>query len=115
MSQNQVIKTEKPWGYELLWAQTDHYAGKILFIKEGHRLSLQLHEEKEETVFVLEGTLYLQIGEKTYRLLPGESYHIPPKTVHRMSARECNTKVAEVSTPQLADVVRLQDDYGRSR
>jgi len=109
-----ILRTDKPWGHELLWAKTDHYAGKVLHIKQGCRLSLQLHEQKEETVYVLSGTLHLQIHENTIVLSEGESYHIPPHTVHRMEARDSDVTLVEVSTPQLDDVVRLQDDYGRT-
>lgn len=110
-----MSRTEKPWGYELLWAHTANYAGKILHINKGHRLSLQLHEQKEETIYVLSGTMYLHIGTEgiVVELSPGQSYHIWPKTIHRMEARDTDVEVVEVSTPQLQDVVRLQDDYGR--
>lgn len=107
---------EKPWGSELLWAKTNHYAGKILRITKGHRLSYQYHEEKEETVLLLEGELdfdYESEGERqTIRLKPGDSFHIPPKMKHRMIAHT-DCRVLEVSTPHLEDVVRLEDAYGR--
>ncbi len=113
---------EKPWGHEEIWAQTDRYVGKILHIKQGHRLSLQYHEEKTETIRVLSGQLTLTIGdtiqEKQYLfeqvLLEGESFHISAGTVHRMACyAEGGCQVLEVSTPELDDVVRLADDYKR--
>ena len=107
--------TRKPWGHELLWALTANYAAKILYINQGHRLSLQLHEQKEETIYVLRGTMYLHIGNdgNVIVLLPGQTYHIAPRTIHRMEARDTDVEVVEVSTPQLYDVVRIEDDYGR--
>ena len=110
------IKVEKPWGYELLYAHTDAYVGKILHIEAGHRLSLQYHRMKDETIYLMRGLLELEVekGGRMVRLQmnPGESYHIPPGTKHRMKAlRNCD--ILEVSTPQLDDVVRLEDDYGR--
>lgn len=105
--------TEKPWGYEYIWAQTEHYVGKILFIKNKHRLSLQYHQVKEETIIVQEGTLTLQVGGEDIILSTGEFYHISPGTIHRMSAKDGDCRVIEVSTPQLDDVIRLEDDYKR--
>ena len=109
-------KTEKPWGYEILFALTDNYAGKVLFIKKGHRLSLQYHEVKEETIYLFSGKMlfiYEEKGQMKEAVLnPGDRFHIPPKMKHRMQALE-NCFVFEVSTPHLEDVVRLQDDYGR--
>lgn len=116
----QQTKTEKPWGYEILWAKTDKYVGKIIKINNGKRLSLQYHENKTETVFVKNGVLeiILKNGEDLYSqtLLEGESYHIPSKTVHRFCCgKECDfVELIEVSTPELDDVVRLEDDYGRN-
>lgn len=125
-------KIEKPWGHEIIWAKScseTGYVGKILFIKAGHRLSLQYHEEKEETIFVKSGTLYIEtvgeIGEneskadilnndrKTIRLCEGETFHVSPFMTHRFIANECNVELIEVSTKQLDDVVRVEDDYGR--
>ena len=103
---------DKPWGYERLWACTDSYAGKILYIRGGEMLSLQYHERKAESILVLLGTLELTIGDKTHLVLRGEAYDIPPKTVHRMRG-VTNCEVVEVSTPELGDVVRLDDIYGR--
>ena len=107
----------KPWGHEEIFAVTDHYAGKILVISAGESLSLQYHEEKEETIRVLDGELQFESGENletltTEILKPGDIFHVPPGLIHRMTAiQDC--RLLEVSTPQLDDVVRLQDRYGR--
>jgi mannose-6-phosphate isomerase len=111
-------KTDKPWGHELLWALGNRYAAKILHIETGQRLSLQYHEIKEETLLLLRGRLALELEEPGGRLecheaLPGHVFHIPAGRKHRMSALE-TCDVMEVSTPELQDVVRLQDDFGRS-
>lgn len=106
-------RVEKPWGYELIWAHTDKYAGKVLHIEAGHALSLQYHVHKDETIIVQSGTLRLSLGEAEHELHPGESAHIAPGTVHRMRAVE-TCDVIEVSTPELDDVVRLEDQYGRA-
>jgi len=109
----------KPWGTENRWAVNDRYLGKILFIKRGHRLSLQYHEKKDETIFVLEGTLRLHVGDKDSQeiieLGGGNSYRIEPGVVHRFEApREySDVLLIEVSTPEIDDVVRLEDDYKR--
>ena len=106
----------KPWGYELIFAKTDRYVGKILHINAGESLSLQYHEMKEETLYVVEGELRLTIehdgDRRELRLAKGEAFHIPPRLIHRMEAI-VDTDVAEVSTPELQDVVRLEDRYGR--
>jgi len=110
---------EKPWGSELIWAVTDAYAGKILFVKEGESLSLQFHNEKDEAWYVLEGRARLELGAPGERMLnnevvgAGAAFHFPPGTVHRVTAVE-DTTIIEVSTPQLDDIVRLEDQYGRS-
>ena len=111
----------KPWGHENVWALCEKYVGKVLFIKQGQRLSLQLHRVKEETIMVLEGTMELVLEEgsrKEYRSIimnPGDTYHISPMTVHRFSASQgCDVKLVEVSTTEIHDVVRLDDDHGRS-
>jgi mannose-6-phosphate isomerase len=110
-------RVEKPWGYELHWAKTDRYVGKILHITAGHALSLQYHNLKDETVMVHSGLLLYEIeidGVLTRReMRPGDAIHVTPKTVHRMTAIE-DTDVLEVSTPELDDVVRLEDRYGRT-
>ncbi len=107
----------KPWGHELVWAETTRYVGKILHINAGEALSLQYHQVKDETIRVLGGRLELQVGPeddppRRVQLGPGDSWHIPPGTRHRMTALE-DTDVLEVSTPELDDVVRLQDRYRR--
>jgi mannose-6-phosphate isomerase len=112
-------RTEKPWGYELLFALTTQYAGKVLFVKKGCRLSLQYHKEKEESQYLLQGkvlfTIQPQNGKPTETVAEaGFCLHLPPMTIHRIEALEDAT-IIEVSTPQLGDVVRLQDDYGRAK
>ena len=108
---------DKPWGWERWWAQSDRYAGKLLFIRAGERLSLQYHEVKEETIYLHSGDLELQHGAlggalETTRMKPGDAFHILPLTVHRMVAvTDC--EVFEASTTELDDVVRLEDAYGR--
>jgi mannose-6-phosphate isomerase len=109
-------RVDKPWGYELIWAETSRYVGKVIHITAGQRLSRQYHEVKEETLFVQTGTMVLEIGPaeavETKRLGPGEVFHVTPRTIHRMIA-ETDVDVIEVSTPELMDVVRLEDAYGR--
>jgi mannose-6-phosphate isomerase len=109
---------DKPWGHELIWAHTDRYVGKILHIKAGEALSLQYHQAKDETVMVLSGRLafhHFRDGEAptVTELGPREPFHVTPGLRHRMVAIE-DTDVLEVSTPELDDVVRLDDRYGRS-
>ena len=112
-----IHRVPKPWGYELIFAKTDRYVGKILHVNRGECLSLQYHEMKEETLFVVRGELRLTLesdGER--RVIPlreGEAFHIPPRLIHMMEA-VVDTDVAEVSTPELQDVVRLEDRYGRA-
>ena len=112
-----VKRVPKPWGYELIFAKTARYVGKILHINRGESLSLQYHEIKEETLFVVAGELKLTIeidgDRRELPLRAGEAFHIAPRMIHRMEAIE-DTDVAEVSTPELDDVVRLEDRYGRS-
>lgn len=114
--QNQEYKVNKPWGYEIIWAHTDRYVGKILHINHGESLSYQFHRIKDETIRLLSGVLEMDIetnGERQkVRLAPGEGLHIVPGMKHRMSAVE-DCDVLEVSTPELDDVVRLEDRYGR--
>ena len=110
-------KTEKPWGFELLWAHTPKYAGKLIFVRKGHRLSLQYHEKKDETMYFHQGKALLEIEGSDGRLVPntvepGQCIRIPPHTKHRLKAIE-DTTFFEVSTPELEEVVRLEDDYGR--
>lgn len=113
---NPVNRVEKPWGYELHWAKTDRYVGKVLHVKAGHALSLQYHNVKDETIYLYSGRLLFEIGvagQLTRReMTPGECVHITPKTIHRMTALE-DSDIFEVSTPELDDVVRLEDRYGR--
>ncbi|HUB08149.1 MAG TPA: cupin domain-containing protein [Myxococcales bacterium] len=109
-------RVEKPWGYELIWAQTDRYVGKVLHVNAGHRLSLQYHRQKDETIHLWSGRLTLVVDEgkglEERELATGESYRIRPGTRHRMIAvTDCD--VLEASTPELDDVVRLEDVYGR--
>ena len=107
-------KIEKPWGNEIVWAETEDYVGKILNIRAGGRLSKQYHEIKEETVYVLEGILYNYEDDGSItKVYPGESFHVKPGQIHRFGANERNVKLVEVSTSHLEDVVRLEDDYGR--
>lgn len=106
----------KPWGHETIWAHTDRYVGKVLHIKAGHALSVQYHNQKDETVHLVEGELIYRVqtgGElKDMHLRAGESFRITPGTIHQMEAvTDCD--VLEVSTPELGDVVRLSDRYGR--
>ena len=114
--ENVVTRVDKPWGHELHWAKTDRYVGKVLHVKAGHALSLQYHNRKDETMYLYSGKMVLeteQQGELVKReMRPGDSVHITPKTVHRITAVE-DCDVLEVSTPELDDVVRLEDRYGR--
>ena len=109
---------DKPWGHEIRWAINDKYLGKILHINRGAQLSRQYHEKKDETIFVLNGILILELGEdpvKQVILKPGDSHRIKPMTIHRFKAPSDNwVKLVEVSTPEIEDVVRIEDDYGRS-
>jgi len=108
------MHVEKPWGHENIWAVTDKYVGKILFIKDGHKLSLQYHKIKKETIMVQSGLLTLEIGDAVLFMRQGDVCHIDPGTIHRMIAEHGDVSVIEVSTPELDDVVRLKDDYARS-
>lgn len=112
-------KVDKPWGYEVIWANSDRIAGKMLYIRKGHRLSLQYHNKKEEAIYVMQGNLVLVTAEKdtgkqTEQVLAqGSSHHIFPGDIHRFEARESDVVLVEVSTPELYDVVRIEDDYKR--
>ena len=119
---NDVKKVEKPWGYELHWAVTDRYVGKLIHVNAGHALSLQYHNLKDETIFLWSGRMLFEIAEghegtatgplAQREMKPGESVHVTPKTLHRMTAiTDCD--IFEVSTPELQDVVRVEDRYGR--
>jgi mannose-6-phosphate isomerase len=112
-------KVEKPWGHELIWAETEHYVGKVLFVKAGESLSLQFHHEKDESWFVHDGRARLELGSAGDAVLneeviaAGACFRFRPGTVHRVTAIE-DTTILEVSTTQLDDVVRLEDSYGRA-
>ena len=112
-----VRRVEKPWGYELIFAHTDRYVGKVLHIDAGQALSLQYHEHKDETFFVASGELELLVEESDSlvrrTLRAGDSYHVLPPTRHRMIAGAVGCELFEVSTPEIDDVVRLEDRYGR--
>lgn len=103
---------EKPWGRETWWAQTEHYVGKLIEVNAGQSLSLQYHQYKTESMYFLSGTGLVVYGEELLPIRPGLSLTIEPGTVHRIIAHE-NVKVMEVSTPQVTDVIRLEDRYGR--
>ena len=108
---------EKPWGYEKIWAHTEKYVGKVLHIEKGHKLSLQYHNIKDETIYVQSGKLLFTVeenGELVEKVLgPGQAFHVKTGVTHRMEAIE-TCDVFEVSTPELDDVVRLEDSYGRA-
>jgi mannose-6-phosphate isomerase len=110
-------RVEKPWGYELIWAETEDYVGKVLLVRAGQALSLQYHEIKDESWLVQEGRASLELGEvggelSTIEIGPGDAFRYRPRTLHRITAIE-DTAILEVSTPHLTDVVRLDDRYGR--
>ncbi len=111
-------RVEKPWGYELVWAQSEQYVGKVLFVKEGESLSLQFHREKDESWLIQSGRVKLELGSVGDAVLneevvaSGAAFRYRPGTVHRVTALE-DTTILEVSTPNLDDVVRLEDRYGR--
>ena len=110
-------RVEKPWGYELIWAETDRYVGKILHVRAGEALSLQYHETKDETIYLLSGTMLFQAGPSAdelvdYHMGAGQRFHVTTGMVHRMVA-ETDVDILEASTPHLEDVVRLEDRYGR--
>jgi mannose-6-phosphate isomerase-like protein (cupin superfamily) len=110
---------DKPWGHELIWAHTDRYVGKILHVRAGEALSLQYHRVKDETIMVISGRIqlvYFAEGEppRSRELSPREPFHVTPGMRHRMLALE-DSDVLEVSTPELEDVVRLEDRYGRAK
>lgn len=117
MPKQPVQRVDKPWGYELIWARTQDYVGKVIHINRGHKLSLQFHNIKEETFYLQSGKMTLlfedEQGQMQERvMLPGDAHHMPVGRKHRMIAIE-DTDVIEVSTPQLDDVVRVEDGYGR--
>ena len=111
-------RVDKPWGYELVWARTDRYLGKLLHVNKGEALSLQYHERKDECQYVVAGCVDIEIGGEdgaltTHRMRPGDTLHLRPGTRHRITAIE-DTDIFEVSTPEADDVVRLSDRYGRA-
>jgi mannose-6-phosphate isomerase-like protein (cupin superfamily) len=112
-------RVEKPWGHELIWAQTDRYAGKLLRIEPGQALSVQYHERKMETVYVLRGALRIHLADAPGQPLsltvlgPGEAFDVMPGVVHSFAAGDEAVELIEVSSPELDDVVRLSDRYGR--
>lgn len=115
---DEIRRVEKPWGHEEIWAHTERYVGKILVIEPGKRLSLQYHEHKDESIRVLSGTLRLHLEADdgtvaTQDLRPGESRRIPTGRRHRFEALDERLELVEVSTPELDDVVRIDDDFGR--
>ena len=118
MPEHKPVRVEKPWGYELIWAKTDDYAGKVLFVRAGESLSLQFHKEKDESWYVLGGRAEIELGDvgqavtTTEVVAAGAAFRFPPGTVHRVRAVD-DTTILEVSTPQLDDIVRLEDEYGR--
>lgn len=113
---NLPYRVEKPWGYELIWARTDRYVGKILHVEAGHVLSLQYHERKDESIYVLAGEIILRLEEGETlierRMAQGEAFHIRPTVVHQFEA-VVTSDLLEASTPELDDVIRLKDRYGR--
>jgi mannose-6-phosphate isomerase len=118
MAKQNITRVEKPWGHEQIWAHTADYVGKILHIKKGHQLSLQYHRQKIETILLYSGKMDFVFDNEqgqleTIPLKAGEAHHIPTGKRHRMIALE-DCDVFEVSTPQLDDVVRLEDGYGRA-
>jgi len=112
----EVSRIEKPWGYELHWAKTENYVGKVIHVIAGQALSLQYHNRKEETLLLWSGRLNFELrdGEEVriWEMSPGDRVHVRPKMVHRMTAIE-DSDIIEVSTTELDDVVRLEDRYGR--
>jgi mannose-6-phosphate isomerase len=112
-------RIDKPWGHELIWALTDDYCGKLLFVKAGESMSLQFHREKDESWLIHSGRVELEMAGPGKKLPASEvvgagaAFRIQPGTVHRVKALE-DTMIFEVSTPQLEDVVRLEDKYGRT-
>ncbi len=115
---SEVVVVDKPWGHERIWAHTERYVGKLLHIKAGHALSVQYHNRKDETISLLSGEMIFRVADehgelRDVPLAAGQAYHVTPGTVHQMEAvTDCD--VLEASTPDLDDVVRLSDRYGRA-
>jgi len=116
VTDGEATRVDKPWGYELIWAKTGRYVGKVIHVRAGHALSLQYHNRKEETLLLWSGRLLFELRSagrtRSWEMQPGDRVHIAPGTVHRMTAID-DSDVFEVSTPELEDVVRLDDRYGR--
>lgn len=112
----EITHVPKPWGYELIFGKTERYVGKILHVNRGESLSLQYHEMKDETLYVMRGKIRLTLQSGSERrdltMEVGDAFHIPPRLIHRIEALE-DSDIVEVSTPELEDVVRLEDRYGR--
>ncbi len=111
-------RVEKPWGHELIWAHTNRYVGKLIFVEGGKRLSLQYHREKDESIYVVRGRMRLHLADETgaiqvHELGPGDHRHVPVGRTHRFEAVD-DVEIIEVSTPELGDVVRVEDDFGRA-
>jgi mannose-6-phosphate isomerase len=111
-------RVDKPWGYEIRWAITDRYLGKVLHVNRGESLSLQYHEVKDEFQYLVSGTIEMELGGPDgtltkHRMTAGETLHLPPGTRHRVTALE-DSEIFEVSTPEIDDVVRIADRYGRA-
>ncbi len=117
MTRDLPYRVDKPWGHEFIWARTDRYVGKILHIEAGHVLSLQYHNKKDESIYVLHGEIILRLQQGDTlierRMGEGEAFRITPKTVHQFEAVE-TSDLLEASTPEIEDVVRLKDRYGRA-
>ena len=114
---NIKVRVDKPWGHEIIWAHTEKYVGKILTIKAGEKLSRQYHNTKDETIYILYGTLSLEIGQdpvEEITLKSTDTYRIQPGLVHRFCAKWDDVDLIEVSTPEIDDVVRLEDEYQRN-
>ena len=116
----QVTIVDKPWGHEEIWASTSRYVGKLLYIKQGHRLSRQYHRVKQETILVLDGVLTCEAGPafegdmvQTHIMKPGDVFHVDAGTIHRFGAETSDVRLVEVSSPETQDLVRLEDDYRR--
>ena len=111
-------RVEKPWGHELIWAETELYVGKILHVKAGESLSVQMHREKDETMHLLSGEVHLKVGASPEEMIEvplavGESFRLAPGTVHALHA-VTDSDILEASTPHLDDLVRFSDRYGRA-
>ena len=106
-------KVRKPWGYEIWFAQTDKYVGKYIFVEKGSRLSYQYHKVKDETLLVIRGQGIIVLDKTVIPFNEGDVQHIAPYVKHRIEATDSDMGIIEVSTPEVDDVVRLEDDYGR--